>query len=71
MSECLYLVRDHNDIEDEEEDGGLQRPWLSCFELVKVFTANPPLNFLSWLDLWYSLPQMEKSELNCATLVLQ
>lgn len=62
MSECLYLVRDHDDIEDEEEDGGLQRPWLSCSELVKVFTADPPLNFLSWMDLWFSLPQTEKSK---------
>lgn len=62
MSECLYFVRDHDDIEDEEEDGGLQRPWLSCSELIKVFTADPPLNFLSWMDLWFTLPQTEKSE---------
>ena len=59
VSESLYHVRDVDDIEDEEEDGGLQRPWLSCFEFVKVFNANPPLNFLSWMDLWYSLPLME------------
>ena len=62
MSECLYYVRNQDDIEDEEEDGGLQRPWLSCFELVKSFTASPSLNFLSWLDLWFSLPNMEKGE---------
>lgn len=60
MSECLYLVRDIDDIEDEEEDGGLKRPWLSRFELVKAFTASPPLNFLTWLDLWFHLSTIEK-----------
>ena len=60
MSECLYYVRDKDDIEDEEEDGGLKRPWLSVFELVKAFTASPPLNFLTWMDLWFSLTEIEK-----------
>ena len=62
MSECLFHVRDQEDIQDEEEDGGLQRPWLSCLELVKAFTASPPLNFLSWLHLWSSLPTIEKGK---------
>ena len=67
-SECLYLLRETDDIlEDEKVRGGVQRPWLSCMEFVKVFTANPPVNFLSWLDLWYSLPQMQKGELLSTT----
>ncbi|XP_019850204.1 PREDICTED: utrophin-like isoform X2 [Amphimedon queenslandica] len=60
MSECLFYVRNQDDIQDEEEDGGLQRPWLSLLELVKAFTASPPLNFLSWLHLWTTLPSIEK-----------
>lgn len=62
MSEALYCVRNEEDIEDEEEEGGIQRPFLSRFELVKVFTATPPMNFLSWLDLWGTLPSVEKGK---------
>lgn len=62
LSECLYHVRDKDDIEDEECDGGLQRPWLSTFEFCKAFSASPALNFLSWLELCYHLPQVEKGK---------
>ena len=62
ISECLYFVREEEDIEDEEDYGGLQRPWVSLFEFTKVFCASPALNFFSWIELWYSLPDMEKGE---------
>ena len=62
ISECLYFIREEEDIEDEEDYGGLQRPWLSLFEFTKVFCASPALNFLSWVELWYSLPAMEKGD---------
>lgn len=60
ISESLYFIRGEEEIEDEEDIGGLQRPWLSQFEFIKVFSASPALNFLSWLELWYFLPSIEK-----------
>lgn len=60
ISECLYYIREEEDIEDEEDYGGLQRPWVSLFEFIKVFCASPALNFFSWIELWYFLPAMEK-----------
>lgn len=55
MSDSLSYV--HNTTDDEET-----KPWLSLFDFVKVFTACPPLKFLSWLDLWTTLPNVEKGE---------
>lgn len=62
ISECLYFIREEEDIEDEEDIGGVQRPWVSLFEFTKVFCASPALNFFSWMELWYSLPAMEKGK---------
>ena len=54
------FVRSAEDVEDEELDGGIRRQWLSQFEFVKLFTASPEPQFISWLRLWYHLPAMEK-----------
>ena len=65
FQECLEFVRSAEDIEDEELDGGIKRPWLSQFEFTKLFTAMPEPKVLSWFALWHQLPAMEKGE--CGT----
>ena len=60
FQECLVFVRSAEDVEEEELDGGIRRQWLSQFEFMKLFTASPEPQFISWLRLWYRLPTMEK-----------
>ena len=64
MSDSLSYV--HNSADEEET-----KPWLSLFDFVKVFTAFPPLKFLSWLDLWATLPSVEKGKIFDMKIVLK
>ena len=42
------------DIRDEEEEGGIRRPWLSAFEFTKLMTTTPEPRCLDWMALWFS-----------------
>ena len=56
MSDCLSYVQRPMTIKMMKES----KPWLSLFDFVKVFTASPPLKFLSWLNLWDTLLNVEE-----------
>jgi hypothetical protein len=58
FEESLIFVRDSEDVEEEQLDGGIRRQWLSQFEFTKLFSSPPP-PFFSWLLLWFSLPAHE------------
>ena len=58
MSDCLSYLYKQTEAKEEEES----KTWLSLFDFVRVFTAFPPLKFLSWLDLWGTLPSVEKGK---------
>ena len=57
MSDFLSYM--YKQTEDKEEES---KAWLSAFDFVKIFTTSPPLKFLSWLDLWNTLPTVEKGK---------
>jgi hypothetical protein len=59
FEESLVFVRDSEDVEEEQLDGGIRRQWLSQFEFTKLLTASPAPPFFSWLLLWFSLPTFE------------
>lgn len=58
--DCLLFVRLAEDIRDEEEEGGIRRPWLSAFEFNKLMTSTPEPRFLDWMALWFKLAACEK-----------
>lgn len=60
--DCISAVRSAEDIEDEEEDVGVKRPWLSQFEFTKMFTAPQLPKFLAWVALYHKLPSIETGE---------
>ena len=56
----MVFVRSAEDVEEEVDDGGFKRPWLSCFEFTRVFSETPEPSFLDWFCLWNKLPAQEK-----------
>ena len=64
------FVRSAEDIEDEEQDGGIKRQWLSQFEFSKLFTTLPGPAFLNWLALYHRMPAMDRGmQINLGDLI--
>ena len=67
--DSLLHVRSAEDIEEEEREGGIRRPWLSQFEFIKLFSSSPLPTYLGWMVLYHRMPSMEKG-MDCTYLLL-